>query len=60
MKSTKALQIDGVGCLVQVSTESAGKGVAEALVFIPEVILDSTDVPGIYRLASNALQKKDA
>lgn len=34
MKSTKALHIGGVGCLVQVSTQQ-GDNVAEALVFVP-------------------------
>jgi hypothetical protein len=36
MKSTKAMQIDGVGCLVQVSTQH-GASVAEALTFVPDV-----------------------
>ena len=36
MKSTKALQIDGVGCLVQVTTQQ-GDHVAEALAFVPGV-----------------------
>jgi len=36
MKSTKALQIDGVGCLVQVTTQQ-GDNVAEAVTFIPGV-----------------------
>jgi len=36
MKSTKALQIDGVGCLVQVTTQQ-GDNVAEAVTFVPGV-----------------------
>ncbi|WP_296683957.1 hypothetical protein [Flavobacterium sp.] len=36
MKSTKAMQIDRVGCLVQVTTQQ-GDHVAEALQFIPGV-----------------------
>lgn len=36
MKSTKAMQIDEVGCLVQVTTQQ-GSHVAEALQFVPGV-----------------------
>ncbi len=36
MKSTKAMQIDGVGCLVQVTTQQ-GDNVAEALQFVPGI-----------------------
>ena len=36
MKSTKAMQIDKVGCIVQVTTQQ-GDNIAEALVFIPGV-----------------------
>lgn len=36
MKSTKAMQIDGAGCVVQVTTQQ-GDHVAEALVFVPNV-----------------------
>lgn len=38
MKSTKAMQIDGVGCVVQVSTQQ-GDNVAESLCFIPNVVI---------------------
>jgi len=34
MKSTKAMYIDGVGCIVQVTTQQ-GDNVAEALTFVP-------------------------
>jgi len=34
MKSTKAMEIAGVGCVVQVTTQQ-GDNVAEALTFIP-------------------------
>ncbi len=34
MKSTKAMQIDGVGCIVQVTTQQ-GEHVAEAVTFVP-------------------------
>jgi len=36
MKSTKAMEIPGVGCVVQVTTQQ-GDNVAEALTFIPGV-----------------------
>lgn len=36
MKSTKAMQIDGIGCVVQVTTQQ-GANVAEALTFVPGV-----------------------
>tara|TARA_R110002060_G_scaffold36928_2_gene47955 strand:- start:141 stop:437 length:297 start_codon:yes stop_codon:yes gene_type:complete len=36
MKSTKAMQIDDVGCVVQVTTQQ-GDQVAEALTFVPGV-----------------------
>lgn len=36
MKSTKAMEIEGVGCVVQVTTQQ-GDNVAEALVFVEGV-----------------------
>lgn len=36
MKSTKAMEIHGVGCLVQVTTQQ-GDNVSEALAFVPGV-----------------------
>ena len=36
MKSTKAMEIDGVGCVVQVTTQQ-GDNIAEALTFVPGV-----------------------
>jgi len=36
MKSTKAMEITGVGCLVQVTTQQ-GASVAEALTFVPDI-----------------------
>jgi hypothetical protein len=36
MKSTKAMEIVGVGCVVQVTTQQ-GNNVAEALTFVPGV-----------------------
>jgi len=38
MKSTKAYEIPGVGCIVQCSTQQ-GDNVAEALVFVPGVTI---------------------
>lgn len=36
MKSTKAMEIPGVGCVVQVTTQQ-GSNVSEALTFVPHV-----------------------
>lgn len=36
MKSTKAMQIDNIGCVIQVTTQQ-GNNVAEALTFVPGV-----------------------
>ena len=41
MKSTKAMEIDNVGCVVQVSTQQ-GDSVAEALTFVPGVTIRET------------------
>ena len=38
MKSTKAMQITGAGCVVQVTTQQ-GDNVAEAVTFVPNVII---------------------
>lgn len=38
MKSTKAMEIEGVGCIVQVTTQQ-GDNVAEALTFVPGVAI---------------------
>jgi hypothetical protein len=40
MKSTKAMQIDGVGCVVQVTTQH-GDEIAEALTFVPGVRIEA-------------------
>lgn len=42
MKSTKAMQIDGVGCVVQVTTQQ-GDNVSEALTFVPGVRIEEID-----------------
>jgi len=39
MKSSKAMQIDGVGCVVQVTTQQ-GDNVAEAITFVPGVKIE--------------------
>ncbi len=39
MKSTKAMQIDGVGCVVQVTTQQWDH-VAEAITFVPGVKIE--------------------
>ena len=38
MKSTKAMEVPGVGCVVQVTTQQGGQ-VAEALCFVPGVTI---------------------
>lgn len=46
MKSTKAMEVDGVGVLVQVSTQQNGQ-VAEALSFVPFAkVVDVLDTDG--------------
>lgn len=50
MKSTKACEIQGAGCLVQVTTQQ-GDNVAEALTFVPRVKIVN-DVNGGYKLIS--------
>ena len=42
MKSTKAMEVDGVGCVVQVTTQQ-GSSVAEALTFVPGVVIADID-----------------
>lgn len=41
MKSTKAMQIDGIGCVIQVTTQQ-GDNVSEALTFVPNVVIEET------------------
>ncbi|MGL5232176.1 MAG: hypothetical protein ACRC7W_02445 [Fusobacteriaceae bacterium] len=49
MKSTKALEIDGVGCVVQVTTQQ-GDNVAEAVTFVPNTyVLEERDSDGIVK-----------
>lgn len=42
MKSTKAMEIEGVGCVVQVTTQQ-GDNIAEALTFVPNVKIALVD-----------------
>ena len=42
MKSTKAMEIEGVGCVIQVTTQQ-GDNVAEALTFVPGVKIELID-----------------
>lgn len=41
MKSSKAMEIEGVGCVVQVTTQQ-GSNVAEAVTFVPNVKIEET------------------
>lgn len=50
MKSAKAMEIDGVGCVVQVTTQQ-GSNVAEALVFVPNATIVD-DVNGGRKLVT--------
>ena len=45
MKSTKAMQIDGVGCVIQVTTQQ-GDNVSEALTFVPNTVIVQTKDDG--------------
>ena len=42
MKSTKAMEIPGVGCVVQVTTQQ-GDNIAEALTFVPNARIINMD-----------------
>ncbi len=44
MKSTKAMDIIGAGCLVQVTTQQ-GDNIAEAVTFVPDVFVHETGIP---------------
>lgn len=52
MKSTKAMQIDGVGCVIQVTTQQ-GENVAEAIIFVPGVRIKE-----IYNVDEGVPEKK--
>lgn len=40
MKSTKAMEIEGVGCVIQVTTQH-GDNIAEALTFVPGAVIST-------------------
>lgn len=42
MKSTKAMEIEGLGCVLQVTTQQ-GDNIAEALVFVPGAKIELID-----------------
>lgn len=46
MKSTKAMQIDRVGCVIQVTTQQ-DNNVAEALQFVPGVRIHEEKIDGV-------------
>ncbi len=48
MKSTKACEIPGIGCIVQITTQQ-GNDVAEAVCFVPGVTI-VTDINGGRRM----------
>ena len=52
MKSAKALEIPGVGCVVQVTTQQ-GSNVAEALTFVPGVEIAPDENEGRKLVKSN-------
>jgi len=55
MKSTKAMEIPGIGCLVQITTQQ-GDHVAEALQFVPGVTIVD-DINGGRRLTTSCSSK---
>lgn len=63
MKSTKAMEIDGVGCVVQVTTHQRNhdgtNSVAEALPFVPSVII-VPDGNGGRRLVHESTRRDEA
>lgn len=62
MKSTKAMEIEGVGCVVQVTTQQ-GDNIAEALTFVPgvkiqEIYEESSVVYNISDLPKHVIARK--
>lgn len=57
MKSTKAMEIPGVGCVVQVTTQQ-GDNVSEALTFVPDVTIVD-DVNGGRMLSRRPVTQRD-
>lgn len=56
MKSTKAMEIEGIGCVVQVTTQQ-GNNVAEALTFVPGVKIEETLEEISFKVVSRKLVK---
>ena len=54
MKSAKACEVEGLGCIVQVTTQH-NEHVAEALTFVPHCTIEN-DVNGGRKLVSNPVQ----
>lgn len=53
MKSSKAMEIEGVGCVVQVTTQQ-GDNVAEAVTFVPNCKIEET-VDAVGKVTSRKL-----
>jgi hypothetical protein len=58
MKSCKAMEVPGVGCVVQVTTQQ-GNHVAEAVTFVPGVVV-VPDISGGRKLVTPEQKAKDA
>lgn len=54
MKSTKAMEVEGVGCVVQVTTQQ-GDNIAEALTFVPGVKIANVYSPESFELIGRKL-----
>jgi hypothetical protein len=61
MKSTKAMEIPGVGCVVQVTTQQRNPdgsyAVAEALTFVPGTVVVDVDIDENGKITERALVK---
>ncbi|MAW08006.1 MAG: hypothetical protein CME61_06960 [Halobacteriovoraceae bacterium] len=56
MKSTKAMEIEGVGCVVQVTTQQGGN-VAEAVTFVPDTMI--VDIDGDPKNGRKLVRRQD-
>lgn len=56
MKSTKAMEIPGGGCVVQVTTQQ-GENIAEAVCFVPDVVI--VDIDGDKMNGRKLVHKND-
>lgn len=57
MKSSKAYEIEGVGCIVQVTTQQ-GSNVAEAVTFVPGVKIEETISSDNFKDNKNVISRK--